>query len=85
MSDSKQSSQIKVFSSSNCGYCQMVKAYFRSKGVEFQELDVSDDQVANEAFELTNQRVVPVILFEKTNNVVIGFNRNLIDKYLEEQ
>lgn len=38
-------SRIEIFTSPQCSYCDQAKALLRSKGVQFQELDVSENNV----------------------------------------
>jgi glutaredoxin 3 len=35
--------KVEVYSTSYCPYCTRAKALLRSKGVEFEEIDVTDD------------------------------------------
>ena len=74
-----------MFSASYCGACQMTKAYLSSKGVSFEEIDVSADETAAQYIsELTGRNAIPVTLFEVSGKFVVGFDRNLIDQYLRE-
>jgi S1-C subfamily serine protease len=58
-----------------------VKAYLSQKGVPFTEYDVSRDrQAAAEMVRLSGQQGVPVVLID--GQVVVGFNRSLIDQLL---
>ena len=85
MGESSQTAEIKIFTSPYCGACRTAKAYLSSKGIKFQELDVSTNQeMAAALFQITNQNSIPVILFGETGKFVVGFNRGLIDKYLED-
>ena len=35
--------KIEVFSSPNCGYCNQAKDLLRAKGLDFEDLDVSEE------------------------------------------
>jgi glutaredoxin-like YruB-family protein len=75
--------EVKVYSTPTCGYCRMAKQYLTDKGVDFKEYDVSvDSAAAGEMVNLTGQMGVPVITVD--NEVVIGFNRPLLDKLLSK-
>jgi glutaredoxin len=61
-----------------------VKAYLNRLGVPFTEYDVSrDPQRASEMVQLSGQRGVPVVLID--GQVVVGFNRPLIDQLLAQR
>jgi glutaredoxin 3 len=64
-----------------CGYCHQLKAYLRQRGVPFTEHDVSrDPRAAAEMVQLSGQQGVPVVQID--GQVVVGFNRPLIDQLL---
>ncbi len=73
---------IKVYSSDNCVYCDKLKSYLDSLGVDYQVVDVdkSEDN-AYELIRLTNQSSIPVTLIG--DDTIIGFDREQIDKALE--
>ena len=72
---------VKVYSTPTCGYCNMAKKYLQEKGIAYKELDVSVDAgAAREMVNLTGQMGVPVITVN--GEVVIGFNRPVLDKLL---
>jgi glutaredoxin 3 len=73
-----------VYTTPTCGFCHQVKAYLGQKGVPFTEYDVSrDPQAAAEMVRLSRQRGVPVVLID--GQVVVGFNRPLIDQLLAQR
>ena len=70
--------QVKVYSTPGCPYCKMAKEYLSSKGVTFQDIDVSRDQAAvEEMVKISGQMGVPVILVD--DNIIIGFDQTRID------
>jgi len=72
---------VVVYTTPTCGFCHQVKAYLKQRGVPFTEYDVSrDPQAAAEMVRLSGQRGVPVVLID--GQVVVGFNRPLIDQLL---
>ena len=74
---------IKVYSTSWCPECVQVKKYFDFKGIEYLEINVSDKQEdREEVLRLSGQRTVPVIEFD--GNIIVGFNRALIDKAINK-
>lgn len=74
---------VKVYSTPWCVYCRMAKEYFKSKKVDYQEVDVEKDRDAALALvERTGQAGVPVI--EIGDQTILGFDRERIDLALRE-
>ncbi|GAI38257.1 unnamed protein product [marine sediment metagenome] len=74
--------KVKVFSSPICPYCTTLKEFLKERGVEFEEIDVSQDEKAmKEMVEKTGQMGVPVI--EIDGEIIIGFDREKIIKLLK--
>lgn len=73
-----------VYTAPTCGFCQQVKAYLNQRRVPFVERDVSrDGRAAAEMVQLSGQQGVPVVLID--GQVVLGFNRPLIDQLLVQR
>lgn len=69
--------RVKIYMSSFCPYCQMVKEFLEQRGVEFEEVNVQEDRgAAVEMIKKTGQTGVPVI--EIGDKIIIGFNREKI-------
>lgn len=72
---------ITVYSTPTCPYCRMVKGYLKSKGVPFEDVDVSVDmERAMEMVRKTGQMGVPVTVIN--GEAVIGYDRESIDELL---
>jgi len=72
---------VKVYSTSTCPYCVMVKEYLKSNSVAFTDIDVSlDEKAANEMVQRSGQMGVPVMDIDGT--IIIGFDRSKIAKAL---
>jgi len=74
-------SDVIVYSTSSCPYCQMAKEYLRSKNIEFEDVDVGSDM--NRAMEMirkSGQQGVPVI--DIKGKIIVGFNKPAIDESL---
>ncbi len=72
---------VKVFSTQSCPWCHRVKDYLSAKGVEFSDVDVSQDRAAaTEMIQKSGQRGVPVV--DIGGEIVVGFNQAEIDKLL---
>lgn len=72
---------VKVYSTSTCPYCAMVKNFLKEKNIAFEEINVGLDRVkAKEMIEKSGQMGVPVIDIE--GKVIIGFDKEEITKEL---
>lgn len=59
----------------------MAKDFFKSKNLEYQDINVADDQVAfQEMVKKSGQMGVPVIDID--DNIIVGFNRPEIEKLI---
>lgn len=77
--DSKNS--VKVFITPVCPYCYTLKEFLKEKGIEFEEIDVCEDEkLKEELIKKSGQMGVPVI--EINGEVVVGFDREKIVKLL---
>ncbi|MDK2891560.1 MAG: NADH-dependent peroxiredoxin subunit [Methanoculleus sp.] len=64
---------VKVYTTENCPYCRMVRAFLRKHGVEFEAVDVGRDrEAAREMIRLSGQRGVPVTV--SGDEVIVGFD-----------
>lgn len=73
--------EVKVYSTPTCPYCTRAKEYLSSKGVTFDNVDVSADRAAGEEMvKISGQMGVPVIV--AGDEVIIGFNKEAINKAL---
>lgn len=72
---------VKVYSTPTCPWCRKAKDYLVEKGVQFTDLNVSEDRSKlQEMVELTGQRGVPVIIID--NEQIVGFDQKKIDQAL---
>ena len=75
---------ITVYSADWCGYCKMVKNYFNSLGVTYEEKNVETDPASGaEAVEKSGQRGIPVI--DLDGEIIIGFDKPKIDTALKDK
>lgn len=72
---------IKIYTTPSCAFCKMAKEYFKSKGLSYEEYDVSKDiPRQKEMIEKTGQFGVPVL--DINGKIVIGFDRPKINQLL---
>ena len=80
MADAKQ---VKVYSTSWCGFCHQAKKYFDSIGVKYTDVDVeANRQAAEEMVNKSHQMGVPVI--EIGDEIIVGYDRPKIDASLKQ-
>ena len=73
---------VKVYSFESCPWCNKVKKYLNSKGVEYEVRDIElSDEAAQECQKLSGDTMVPVTTPDGINYVV-GFDKAKIDKLL---
>jgi glutaredoxin 3 len=57
--------QVVIYTTNYCPYCTAAKALLRSKNVEFEEVDVTDDPARRSEMEkLAQRRTVPQIFID---------------------
>lgn len=73
---------IKIYSTPTCPYCKLAKQYFSSKGLSYEDFDVSQDKNAlNEMVKISGQMGVPTILIN--GQIIVGFDRSRIEELLK--
>jgi glutaredoxin 3 len=74
--------EIKVYNTPVCAYCYTLKQFLKEKGINFQDIDVTQDQAAMDyMIEKSGQMGVPVI--EINGEMIVGFDREKICKLLD--
>lgn len=69
---------VKVFSTTTCPYCTMAKDHLKSKGIPYEDIDVSRDHAQAIAMvQRSGQMGVPQLWID--DQVVVGFDRARID------
>ncbi len=71
---------IKVYTSSTCPYCTMMKDYLTEKGVSYTERNVSSDMEARKELMAMGHMGVPVTIVDGTE--VVGYDTQKIDDLL---
>ncbi|MAF20426.1 MAG: NrdH-redoxin [Parcubacteria group bacterium] len=78
----KEQSQVRVFSTKACPYCISLKAYLDDQGINYEKIDVGENQAAaEEMIKKSGQQGVPVT--EIDGEIIIGFDKEKINKALE--
>lgn len=73
---------VRLFSTPACPYCVALKNYLKEKNIEFEDINVAENlEAQKEMIEKSGQYSVPVI--EINNEIVVGFNQDLIKQLLK--
>lgn len=73
--------QVKVYSGPACPYCFTLKEFLKEHGIEFEDIDVSQNQQAlDEMVKKSGQMGVPVV--EIDDQIVVGFDKEKISQLL---
>ena len=75
--------KIRIFTTPSCPWCHKAKEYLKEKKIKYEDIDVTKDRkAADEMIELSSQVGVPVI--EINGNIIVGFDKEAIDKQLKK-
>lgn len=75
--------KVTVYSTKNCPYCRMAKAFLDKHGVPYESIDVGEDtSAAKKMIELSGQRGVPVIIVD--DEVIVGFDSQRLNNLFGE-
>jgi alkyl hydroperoxide reductase subunit F len=74
---------VTVYSTKNCQYCRITKAFLDSHGVKYTSVDVGEDiEAAKKMIAISGQRGVPVITVD--DEVIIGFDSQRLNELFGE-
>ena len=72
---------VKVYTTPACSYCLTLKMFLKERNIEFEEIDLSqDEKTKEEIIQKTGQIGVPVI--EINGEYVVGFDKEKIFQLL---
>lgn len=72
---------VKVYSTSTCSYCVMVKDFLKKNNIQFQNIDVGiNPEASQEMIDKSNQMGVPVLDID--GQIIVGFDKDAISKAL---
>ena len=78
----KNPMKVKIYSTTQCPYCNMTKEFFKKNNIKYEEINVETDQkAAEEMIEKSGQMGVPVI--EVNDEIIVGFNRPALERALK--
>ena len=73
--------KVTIYSTPTCHFCHMAKDFFKEKGIDFEDFNVSSDlEKRKEMVDKSGQMGVPVILIK--DQIIVGFNKPKIVELL---
>ncbi len=70
-----------IYTTLTCPFCKMAKTFFKEKGIEYEEKDVThDENLQQEMVKRSGQFAVPVIDIGGT--IIVGFQKEKIEAAL---
>ena len=73
--------KITIYSTPTCHFCHMAKDFFTSKGIVYEDFDVSVNlEKRKEMIDKSGQMGVPVIIID--DKLIVGFNKPKIIEIL---
>lgn len=65
--------EVKLYTTPTCAYCKLAKAYFQEKNIPYTEVNVAEDENAQqEMIQKSGQLGVPVL--EVGGQILVGWN-----------
>lgn len=75
---------VKMYTTPTCVYCKMTKEFFAKNNVQFEEVNVAeDDKALDEMYQKSHQMGVPVI--DVNGEIFIGFDKKGLARALSIQ
>jgi glutaredoxin len=72
------SKNITIYTTNTCAYCEMVKKYLKSKGQQYQVINLDESpEHMQEIMNLSGQMAVPVTVIKDDNgqqDITVGWN-----------
>jgi glutaredoxin-like YruB-family protein len=73
--------KVKVYSTSSCPYCKMLKLFLDENNISYENFDVGEDrEKLKEMVEKSGQMGVPVIDID--GKIIVGFDKDAIRQEL---
>lgn len=78
----KYMAKVTMYSTPTCSYCRAAKDFFKEKGVEYEDFDVStDSEKREEMVKKSGQMSVPVIIVD--DEMMVGFDQEKLSSLLK--
>ena len=73
--------KLVIYTSNTCAYCEMAKEYFKNKGLEYEERNISNPEHRKFLMKL-GVRGVPTIMVGDKH--VVGFDQEQVDELIKD-
>ena len=81
--------KIKINSTPTCPFCKKAKEFFKENGIEFDEVNVAEDEKEREEMiRKSGQMGVPVIEITRSDGgteILVGFDKKRLKEVIREQ
>jgi len=75
--------RVKVYADTICPVCKDLENFLSQEGVEYEKINVDEDQKGEEEFVKLGSDILPTLDIEGT--IVVGFDQEAIEKALREK
>lgn len=75
-------SQVKIYTTSTCVYCQLAKQFLKENNIEYQEFNVGEDEKAREEMLNKTGQFIGVPVIEIDGEMMLGFDKVKVKKLL---
>jgi len=73
--------QVKIYSTPACPYCIRTKQFLKENNIEFEDIDVSEDEKKiEEMIKISGQMGVPVVVID--GEIIVGFDKARIKELI---
>lgn len=73
---------IKIYSTPTCPYCHMAKDFLKNHNIEFEDINVAEDEKArDEMINKSGQMGVPVL--DINGEIIVGFDKAKLSELLK--
>lgn len=75
-----------VYSKPKCVQCEMTKEFLKQHNVEFEEMNVEENEEALEQIKASGLKRLPVVIVKKNNSIECafsGFQIDLLDELVQ--
>ena len=76
--------KVVIYTTPACGYCKATKEFFKEKGLDYLEKDISSDEVAKKEFMDKIDGAIPSVpLILVGGDMIHGFDKSKLESLLK--
>lgn len=72
---------VKLYSTPTCPYCKLIREFFWSRGIEFEEIDVTEFPMLDAQMRLVGQIGTPVVDID--GKIIVGWNKPALEEFFK--